>query len=365
MKKMRDEDVGMRGAGIVKREKASRARLDRRASASSAPRVSSSSLISRPSFLLRWRGLAPEGNAPDVVFRAVLFLSALLIVALAAAMLWSLAANAGAAARAFGLPFLWGREWNPSRGRFGALPFVYGTLMSSLIALVISVPLSLGVAVFLVEQSPRRLSRPLTFLVELLAAIPSVVYGLWGIFVLAPALRDYVETPLQRRAGWLPVFQGPITGTGLLAGGVVLAIMITPIISAVARDVLAAVPQAQREAALALGATPWETTRVVLANGAPGIAGAIILGLGRAVGETMAVTMLIGNRAEISASLFAPSYTIASVLANELREANDDLHLSSLVLLALILFLLTLLINAAARLLVWGVTRGTGGAARA
>ena len=354
------KDMGTRGRGDAEKEKMEREPLDRRVSASPAPRVSASPLTPHPSSFL-----SPTGNAADAVFRGTLFLSALLVVALAAAMICTMGANALAAAREFGFGFLVSRAWDPSRGQFGALPFVYGTVMSSVIALVLSVPLSLGVAVFLVEQAPRRLSRPLTFLVELLAAIPSVVYGLWGIFVLAPFLRDYVETPLQRRAGWLPIFQGSITGTGLLTGGVILAIMITPIISAVARDVLAAVPSAQREAALALGATPWETTRVVLANGAPGIAGAIILGLGRAVGETMAVTMLIGNRAEISASLFAPSYTIASVLANELREATGDLHLSSLVLLALVLLLVTFCINAAARLLVWGVTRKTGGAARA
>jgi phosphate transport system permease protein len=347
-KAVKDDAGTLRHGDTARREKSFR-----RVPASQRPRVS-----------LR-RALVPTGHAADAVFRGGLFLSALLIVALAASMIWSMGSNSMAAAREFGFGFLLSREWEPSRGHFGALPFVYGTVMSSVIALVLSVPLSLGVAVFLVEQAPRRLSRPLTFLVELLAAIPSVVYGLWGIFVLAPFLRDYVETPLQRRAGRLPIFQGSITGTGLLTGGVILAIMITPIISAVARDVLAAVPAAQREAALALGATPWETTRVVLADGAPGIAGAIILGLGRAVGETMAITMLIGNRAEISASLFAPSYTIASVLANELREATDDLHLSSLVLLGLILFLVTIVINAAARLVVWGVTRKTSGAARA
>jgi phosphate transport system permease protein len=306
-----------------------------------------------------------ESRRGDAVFRGALFLSALLIVAIVAAMIAAIGSKAGAAMAKFGFGFLTSRAWNPSRGEFGALPFVYGTIVSSLIALLISVPLSLGVAVFLVEQAPRKLSRPLTFLVELLAAIPSVVYGLWGIFVLAPFLRTLVETPLQKHFGWLPVFQGTITGTGLLTGGVILAIMITPIISAVVRDVLAAVPVSQREAALALGATRWETTRVVLANGAPAVAGAIILGLGRAVGETMAVTMLIGNRPQISASLFEPSYTVASVLANELREANDELHVSSLILLALILFLVTFVINAAARLLVWSVTRSTSGVARA
>jgi phosphate transport system permease protein len=191
------------------------------------------------------------------------------------------------------------------------------------------------------------------------------VYGLWGIFVLAPFLRVHVEPPLQKWLGWLPLFKGPITGIGLLTGGIILAIMVTPIISAVVRDVLAAVPGSQREAALALGATRWETTRVVLVNGAPGIAGAVILGLGRAIGETMAVTMVIGNRAHISASLFDSSYTIASAIANEFTEATQDLYLSALVELGLILFLVTFVVNAIARVLVWSVTRKTSGVAGA
>jgi phosphate transport system permease protein len=251
------------------------------------------------------------------------------------------------------------------KGAYGALPFIYGTVVSSLIALLISVPFSLGIAVFLVEQAPHYIARPVGFLVELLAAIPSVVYGLWGIFVLAPFLRVYVEPPLARWFGWLPFFQGSITGIGLLTGGIILAIMVTPIISAVVRDVLAAVPGSQREAALALGATKWEMIRVVLVNGAPGIAGAVILGLGRALGETMAVTMVIGNRPEISASLFDPSYTIASAIANEFTEATQDLYLSALVELGLILFLVTFIVNGIARILVWNVTRKTGGVSRA
>ncbi|HVF57428.1 MAG TPA: phosphate ABC transporter permease subunit PstC [Pyrinomonadaceae bacterium] len=310
------------------------------------------------------RALAPTGNAGDAVFRGALFLCALLVLSVALTIIAALVSNSLPSIRQFGFGFLASRVWNPIAGQFGALPFIYGTVVSSVIALLISVPLSLGVAVFLVEQAPRRLARPVAFLVELLAAIPSVVYGLWGIFVLAPAIRDYVKPPLQRWLGWTPFFQGPVeTGTGLLTAGIILAIMITPIISAVVRDVLAAVPDSQREAALALGATKWETTRVVLAGGAPGIAGAIILGLGRAIGETMAVTMLIGNRAQISASLFDPSYTIASVIANEFTEASDELFLSALVQLGLILFLVTFAINGAARLLVWSVSRGTTGAA--
>ncbi|MFL6208613.1 MAG: phosphate ABC transporter permease subunit PstC [Pyrinomonadaceae bacterium] len=311
------------------------------------------------------RVLAPTGNAGDAVFRALLFASALVLVLLVIAMIAAMALRARDSLGTFGFGFVTSRAWNPVAGTFGALPFIYGTVVSSVLALIISVPLSLGVAVFLVEQAPRRLARPITFLVEMLAAIPSVVYGLWGIFVLAPVLREYVEPLLARRLGWLPLFQGPVTGIGLLTGGVILAVMITPIISAVVRDVLAAVPNTQREAALALGATKWETTRVVLANGGPGIAGAIILGLGRALGETMAVTMVIGNRPQISAALFAPSYTIASVIANEFTEATGALYLSALVELGLILFLVTFVVNALARLLVWSVTRSTSGTARA
>jgi len=291
--------------------------------------------------------------------------AALLVVAIVVGMIFALGSESMLSIRQFGLGFLTSRQWNPIKGEFGALPFIYGTVVSSLIALLISVPLSLGIAVFLVEQAPNYLARPVGFLVELLAAIPSVVYGLWGIFVLAPFLRVHVEPQLARWLGWTPFFRGSITGIGLLTGGIILAIMVTPIISAVVRDVLAAVPSSQREAALALGATKWETTRVVLVNGAPGIAGAVILGLGRALGETMAVTMVIGNRPEISLSLFEPSYTIASAIANEFTEATQDLYLSALVELGLILFLVTFVVNGIARVLVWNVTRKTGGVARA
>lgn len=311
------------------------------------------------------RALSPTGSMGDAVFRSILFLSALVVLLIVASMIVAMYSNSRLSINEFGWGFLTGREWNPVRHEFGALPFIYGTVMSSIIALIIAVPLSLGVAIFLVEQAPRSLARPVGFLVELLASIPSVVYGLWGIFVLAPFLREYVEPFLQRTFGWLPLFQGTPTGIGLFTGGIILAIMITPIISAVVRDVLTAVPVSQREAALALGATRWETTRVVLANASSGIAGAIILGLGRAIGETMAVTMVIGNRAEISASLFEPSYTIASVIANELKEATDDLQISALIEIGLILFLVTFLVNGAAKLLVWSVTRGTSGTARA
>ena len=312
-------------------------------------------------FIGHWRtALSPTGNAGDAVFRGLMFFAAFLVLLIVVAMMLALAAESMLSIRQFGLSFLTSREWDPVNSEFGALPFIYGTVVSSAIALLLSVPFSLGIAIFLVEQAPRQIARPITFLVELLAAIPSVVYGLWGIFVLAPFLRVYVEPALARWLGWLILFQGPITGIGLLTGGIILAIMITPIISAVVRDVLAAVPDSQREAALALGATKWETTQVVLVNATPGIAGAVILGLGRALGETMAVTMVIGNRARISPSLFEPSYTIASVIANEFTEATKDLYLSALVELGLILFLVTFIVNGIARLLVWNVTRKSG-----
>jgi phosphate transport system permease protein len=311
------------------------------------------------------RALSPTGNTGDAVFRVLMLLVALLMVGIVVAMVIALAADSMPSIRLFGFGFLTSQVWNPIKGDFGALPFVYGTLASSLIALLISVPFSLGIAIFLVEQAPTYIARPVGFMVELLAAIPSVVYGLWGIFVLAPFLRVYIEPALAKLLWWIPLFSGSITGIGLLTGGIILAIMVTPIISAVVRDVLTAVPGSQREAALALGATKWEMIRVVLVNGAPGIAGAVILGLGRALGETMAVTMVIGNRPQISLSLFEPSYTIASAIANEFTEATGDLHLSALVELGLILFLVTFVVNGIARILVWNVTRKTGGVSRA
>jgi len=314
----------------------------------------------------RWRrALSATGSRGDAVFRGALLLCAVLLLVIVSAMVIAMAANSMLSIREFGFGFLTGRNWDPIKGEFGALPFIYGTIVSSVLALVIAVPLSIGVAIFLVEQARPSIARPLAFLVELLAAIPSVVYGLWGIFVLAPFLREHVQPPLAKWLGWLPLFEGTPTGLGLFTGGIILAIMVTPIITAVVRDVLAAVPVNQREAALALGATKWETTRVVLANAASGIAGAIVLGLGRAIGETMAVTMVIGNRPQMSASLFQPSYTIASVIANEFTEATGDLYLSALIEIGLILFLVTFIVNGVAKLLVWSVTRGTSGTARA
>ncbi|HEX7672179.1 MAG TPA: phosphate ABC transporter permease subunit PstC, partial [Polyangiaceae bacterium] len=255
--------------------------------------------------------------------------------------------------------------WDPVRDLFGALPFMYGTVVSSLLALSIAVPIALGVAIFLTELCPVRLRLPLSFVVELLAAVPSVVYGLWGIFALAPLLRDHVEPALKSTLGFLPLFQGPHQGYGMLAGGIVLAIMILPTIASVSREVLKAVPDTLREGAFALGATRWESLRdVVLPFSRSGLLGAVILGLGRALGETMAVTMVIGNRAEIKASLFAPSYTMASVIANEFTEATGDVYLSALAEIGLLLFVVTLLLNIVARLLVWRVARPAAAGAR-
>lgn len=258
---------------------------------------------------------------------------------------------------AFGWKFLTSTEWNPVREEYGALPFVFGTVVSSFLALMIALPLSVGVAIFLSELSPRWIERPISFLVELLAAIPSIVYGLWGMFVLVPWLRTSVEPIIAERLGFLPLFRGAPYGFGMLAAGIVLAIMILPIITSISRDVLKAIPNSQREAALALGATRWETTRIILSDAKSGFLGATLLGLGRAVGETMAVTMVIGNRPEISWSLFDPGHSMASVIANEFAEATTKLYSSALIEIALLLFIVTLILNALARIIVWSVTR--------
>jgi len=296
----------------------------------------------------------------DRFFRTILFVAAALILIIVAAMIAMMFSYSLPTIREFGFGFLIGRVWNPAMGSYGALPFIYGTVVSSVIALVISVPVSIGIAVFLTEQAPVRLARPIAFLVELLAAIPSVVYGLWGIFVLAPFIREYLGAFFQKYLGFIPLFQGRLTGIGMLTGGIILSIMVTPIITAVVRDVLEAVPSTQREAALALGATKWETTQIVLANAASGIAGAVVLGLGRALGETMAVTMVIGNTPHISGSLFEPAYTIASVLASNFGDATGGTYLSALVEVGLVLFLVTFVVNGLAKLLVFGVTNRMG-----
>lgn len=265
---------------------------------------------------------------------------------------WEVGQSALPSIRAFGFSFFTSLRWDPVHDVFGALPFIYGTLASSILALIISLPLSLGVAIFLSEISPPWLMRPVSFVIELLAAIPSVVYGLWGIFIMAPWLRR-VEDWLGGVLGFLPFFQGQHFGIGLLAAGIILAIMILPTITAISREVLVTVPQPQREAMLALGGTRWETTvRVVLPYARVGIFGAAMLGLGRAVGETMAVTMVIGNQPKISLSLFSPAYTMPSVIVNEFSEAVTSLHLSALMEIGLVLFAITLILNILAILLV-------------
>ena len=253
----------------------------------------------------------------------------------------------------FGIHFLATSTWDPVREEFGALPFIFGTVVSSLIALVIAVPLGIGTAVYLTELAPPRLRQPIVTVVEMLAAVPSVIFGLWGIFVMIPWLRAHLFPWLQKCLGFLPLFQGPIYGVSMLAAGIVIAIMILPIITSVSREILRSVPDLQREAAYGLGATHWEVTRIaVLSYAKRGLFGAVILGLGRALGETMAVTMVIGNRPEIAASLFAPGYSLASVIANEFAEATTDLYLSALFEIGLVLFAVTIVTNILAQLLI-------------
>jgi phosphate transport system permease protein len=303
--------------------------------------------------------LLAESEVSDRVFQAVVLLCGLAVLGILVLIVYELMIRSGPSWHAFGLKFFVASNWDPVNEQFGAMPFIYGTLVSSLLALMIAVPLSVGVAVFTTEMCPKALRGPLSFFVELLAAIPSVVYGLWAIFILVPLLSGYVQPFLAKTLGWTGFFNGPPYGISMLAAGIILAIMIIPIISSITREVLMVVPQNQREAALALGATRWEMIRVgVLRNARAGIMGGIILGLGRALGETMAVTMVIGNRPEIAKSLFAPGYTMASVLANEFSEATGDVYLSALVEIGLALFLVTIVVNALARLLVWSVTRG-------
>jgi phosphate transport system permease protein len=294
-----------------------------------------------------------EGNAGDIWFQRLTVGFGALLVAALLAMALEMALASGPTLTSLGPGFVVGRVWDPGNGVFGALPFLFGTVVSSLLALTIAVPISLGVAVYLSELAPAYQRGVLGFLVELLAAVPSVVYGLWGVFVLAPWLNRSVEPFLANTFGFLPLFQGPHQGFGMLAGGLVLAIMILPTISSVSREVLRAVPLSLREGALAIGATRTEMLRLaVLPYARSGLVGAVLLGLGRALGETMAITMVIGNRAEIQASLFAPSYTMASVLANEFTEATEELHLSALAEIGLLLFVVTVVLNILARFLV-------------
>lgn len=292
----------------------------------------------------------------DLNFRLGTGFVAFLLVLVVAAIGFELVRQSSLSIQKFGLSFWINDVWDPVSGEFGARPFIWGTLYSSVLALALATPIALGIAVFLSELCPASLRQPLTFLTELLAAIPSIVYGLWGIFVLVPAVRALeVSLPASLRA--LPFFSGPPVGVGMFAAVLILAVMVIPFTSAVAREVLRAVPVSQREAAYALGATQWEAIRAALYYGRTGIVGAIMLGFGRALGETMAVTMVIGNNPQISLSLFAPQYTMAAVLANEFTEAADELYLHALIEVGLVLFVITLIVNAGSRILIWNMNR--------
>ena len=306
------------------------------------------------SFVARLRDGDQVAHIVTLVFAA----SILLITSMLVFELW---VNSHLSRAKFGLMFFWTRVWDPIFDNFGAAPFIYGTLVTSVVALIIAVPLGLAAAVFLAELAPRRLSDGIAFLIDLLAAVPSVIYGLLGIFVVVPLMRTVVGPVLKDTLGFLPFFSGPNYGVGFLTAGIVLAIMVVPFIISVSREVLLTVPRDQREAALGLGATRWEATwKVVVPWARTGIMGSVFLALARALGETMAVTMVIGNDPKISASLFAPGYTIAAVIANEFTEATGDLYLSALIELGLVLFLITFILNGLARLLIMATERGGG-----
>ncbi len=302
-------------------------------------------------FIERLRSGDEIAHLITLVFAASIFLLTVLLV-------YELYVNCALPRHKFGWGFFFSRTWDPVFENFGALPFIYGTVVTSLVALLIAVPMGVGAAIFLAELAPPHLSDALTFVIELLAAVPSVIFGVLGIFVLVPILRSQVEPFLKATLGFLPFFQGPIYGIGYLAASVVLAIMIVPFVLSISREVLLAVPREEREAALALGATRWEATwKVVVPYARAGIFGSVCLALARALGETMAVTMVIGNEPKISASLFAPGYSMAAVIANEFAEATGDLHVQALIELGLVLFVLTMIINALARLLILLTTK--------
>lgn len=306
--------------------------------------------------LIRLRKFIQHG---DRLYRLLLIIAVLLVLALVFSIGLELWKNSALSRQAFGLKFLFSSTWDPAlTDTFGALPFILGTLVTSILALLVAIPLGVGTAIFLAELAPDYLRGPLGFLAELLAAVPSVVFGLWGLYVFVPVFVHPAANLLNNTLGFLPLFRGPVFGPSRLAAGLLLAIMVFPTITAISRDVLRAIPNNQREAAMALGATRWEMiSQVLLPYGSSGLLGAIILGLGRALGETIAVTMVIGNNLDLTASLLHPGYTMASVIANEFTEATFDLYLNALIEIGLILFVITLLINVIARLLIWRVGR--------
>lgn len=313
-------------------------------------------VVTSPAVATPERPLASRMRAPsrfgDRAFEWLTLAMALAVVVLVVLVGWQLAQGASPSIKRFGFRFLTTSTWDPVATQFGALPFIYGTIVSSLIALIIAVPLSIATAVYLTELAPLWIRQPLVSLIEMLAAIPSVILGLWGIFVMIPWLRELPFPLLKKALGWTPFFSGPIYGVSMFAGGIIIAIMILPIITSISREILRSVPNLQREAAYALGATRWEVTRIaVLSYAKKGLFGAVILGLGRALGETMAVTMVIGNTPQIKASLFEPGYTLASVIANEFTEATTDAHLQALFEIGAVLFGITILANLLAQLL--------------
>jgi phosphate transport system permease protein len=297
--------------------------------------------------------------ALDRTFMGAIYAAVAIFIVLVVLLFLSLVRGSWPSIEAFGTHFLWSSQWNPVTAQFGALPFVYGTVVSSMIGIVLAGVVGILAASFLAEFAPPWLARPLSFLIELLAAVPSVVFGLWGLFVLAPFVRTSLGPFLQKTLGFLPIFSGPIYGTSLLTAGLILAIMILPTVTAISREVVVSIAGDLREASMSLGATKWETlARVVLPASRVGIFGAIVLALGRAIGETIATTMVIGNRPEIAASLFAPSYTMASVIANEFTEANGEKYVGALLELGLLLFVVSFVINGLARLLLFTVLKG-------
>jgi phosphate transport system permease protein len=320
---------------------------------------SASPISGSRSFLRRLR----EG---DEIARLVTFLFAASTVLITLLLILELWQDSALARHKFGLQFFFTRVWDPIAEQFGALPFIYGTIVTATVSLVIAVPLGIGAAIFLAELAPAGLSDALEFFIDLLAAVPSVIYGLLGVFIVVPLMRDYLQPGLKKTLGFLPLFSGPAYGVGFLTAGIVLAIMVIPYIISVSREVLMSVPRDQREAALSLGATRWESTwKVVVPFARTGIMGSIFLALARALGETMAVTMVIGNTPTISASLFSPGYSIAAVIANEFTEATGDLHLQALIELGLVLFLLTFLLNGLARLMIVITSQRGSGTANA
>jgi phosphate transport system permease protein len=320
---------------------------------------SASPLAGSRSFIRRLR----DG---DEIARVITFLFAASVVLVTLLLILELWQGSALSRHKFGLHFFVTRVWDPIAEQFGALPFIYGTVITASVSLLIAVPLGIGAAIFLAELAPARLSDALEFFIDLLAAVPSVIYGLLGVFIVVPLMRDYVQPGLKHTLGFLPLFSGPAYGIGFLTAGILLAIMVIPYIISVSREVLMSVPRDQREAALSLGSTRWESTwRVVVPFARPGILGSIFLALARALGETMAVTMVIGNTPTISASLFSPGYSIAAVIANEFTEATGDVHLQALIELGLVLFLLTFLLNGLARLLIVLTSRRGSGTAQA